>query len=190
MLRMRFLHEKALVRIGTYSSNSLLSQKQALRLAALALCECLGADKADMERPDTDGFARLLLGLLPITYTKGCDQPIGPEIPGGKGSGPGTPDSRVSTAKTVDSVDSVGTPRQVSKMNKMKRRRVKLAALVWKEYQLVADGVIAGSGTPEMAMHAYLRHLEDHVGSSRFGCAFFSVYDLTNYSDNSSSTSG
>ena len=186
MLRMRFLHEKALVRIGTYSSNSLLSQKQAIRLAALALCEGLGADKSGIARPNTDAFDRLLLGLLPITYTKGCDQPTGPGTPGGAHSKPGTPDSMQSPASTADSVDSIGTPKQASKM---KRRRAKLAALVWKEYQLVADGVIAGSGTAEMAMHAYLRHLEDHVGSSRFGCAFFSVHDLTNYSDSGSSGS-
>ena len=160
MLRMRFLHEKALVRIGTYSSNSLLSQKQAIRLAALALCEGLGANKSGIARPNTDAFDRLLLGLLPITHTKGCDQPTGPGTPGGAHSKPGTPDSMQSPASTADSVDSIGTPKQASKM---KRRRAKLAALVWKEYQLVADGVIAGSGTAEMAMHAYLRHLEDRL---------------------------
>ena len=72
MLRLRFLHEQSLVRVGTYNQ---LNLKQAKYLAALILCCELGSAEADRDMPVSDMFERLVTALLPGYLTLGTELP-------------------------------------------------------------------------------------------------------------------
>ena len=67
MLRLRFLHEQALVRTGTYNQ---LKMKQSKYLASLVLCCELGPKEADRDMPKSEMFDRLLVKLLPWYLTQ------------------------------------------------------------------------------------------------------------------------